>query len=154
MAVRRQQAQGRLRPRAAGARFTYLTTKGFDQKQATVDPRALRLLFVREHIIADQHKVNPTVRVCLQEDIFLTGEVDGAPAAVADARGAVAFHAGRPRLVDLFSQVEQQALQLCEGRVAVLVCGNEAIKDMVLRECSRSRKSGISFDPHYEAFGF
>ena len=72
-----------------------------------------------------------------------------------DRNGRMRYHAGRPNMNAMFTEVEAEAVQHGEERVAVLVCGNQQVLRSVMH-IARERSAGgsVAFDVHYEAFGF
>lgn len=68
--------------------------------------------------------------------------------------GKIQYHDGRPKLSALFDAVEAEAKIAGCQRVAVLICGNKHLLRNCLRLVGERQKGEVTFEAHYESFGF
>jgi hypothetical protein len=67
----------------------------------------------------------------------------------------VLFRRRRPDFVKVFGEASAEAERLGENRVAVLICGNRAVRELCLKQvAAQNRSGGVKFDVHCEAFSF
>jgi hypothetical protein len=71
-----------------------------------------------------------------------------------DDNGRMRYHSGRPNLQAMFDEVEAEARACGERRVALLVCGNKGVLESCLQVARTRMGGGVTFDPHFESFGF
>jgi hypothetical protein len=70
------------------------------------------------------------------------------------AGGLVAVTRGRPDMRRTFKDAHAAARLAGDCRVAVLVCGNQGILDGCMRMAADWSHDDVTFECHYEAFGF
>ena len=75
-------------------------------------------------------------------------------ASAAVPQGTVAFCDGRPPLASLFDSAAAQARAAGARRVAVMICGTKPLLDTCLALVAERLSGDVSFEAHYECFGF